>query len=84
VAVRPAQEHASLAEDLDVREALRLGRERGVLGSASALLARAGAAERAEGKDAVVPVAPDDAERVPADLGQLLDVGRFAGHGGRR
>ena len=81
MAVRPAQEDAPLAEDLDVREALRVRRERCIPGPARALLARARAAERAEGQDAVVPVAPDHAERVPSDLRQLLDVGRVAGHG---
>jgi len=84
VAIGPAEEHAALTEHLDVREALRLRRERRVVAPARAHIARAGAAQRAEGEDAVVPVAPDDAERVPSDLGQLFDLGRFAGHGWRR
>jgi len=75
VPVAPAEEEAPVAEHLDAREALRLGRQIQHLRRRRAGLAGAGAAEVPEGEDAVVPVPPQHTERVAADLGQLLDVG---------
>jgi len=74
VPVAPAEEETPVAEHLDAREALRLGRQIH-LRRRRAGLARAGAAEVPEGEDAVVPVPPQHTERVAPDLGQLLDAG---------
>src|SRR5581483_11567048 len=76
VPVGPLEEDAPVAERLDAHETLRLGRDGGVA-PRDARLARAGAAERRVGEDAVVAVGPLDAERVAPDLGEPLDVGRL-------
>ena len=76
--VAPAEEEAPVAEHLDAREALRLGRQIH-LRRRRAALAGAGAAEVPEGEDAVVPVPPEHTERVAPDLGQLLDVSGVRG-----
>ncbi len=86
VVVRPAEEDALLADRVDAHQALGVGREGVVRREPAAGVARAGAAEAPVGEDAVVPVAPQDAERVAADLAQLLDVGglgRPRGHSQR-
>ena len=78
--VGPAEEHAPIAEELGMRQTLRVRFRRLVRGPGRARLAGARAPERPERKDAVVVVAPHDAERVPAHLGELLDVRRVPGH----
>ena len=76
VTVRPADEEAPVAEDLEVHGALGLGRERRLRGRGSADVAWTGAAQVPVRQDALVPVGPLDAQRVAPDLLQPLDVSR--------
>src|SRR5262245_13486684 len=79
VAVGPAQEDALLAQQLDADRLLGGGRRGRSPVAVGAGITGACTADRAVGQDAVVPVAPLDAERVAPDLLQTRDP-RVRGH----
>jgi hypothetical protein len=76
VAVGPLEEDALLPEQLHLGEALGGSVERRLGIARGARVAGAGGTERAERQDAVVPIAPLDAEGIAADGLQPLDVCR--------
>jgi hypothetical protein len=71
VAVGPADEDAASAQYVDQRRLRGFGRR--LRRRALALLARAGATDVPVREDAVVTVAPLDAERVATHLRELVD-----------
>ena len=80
--VRPAKKEAAATEQVDERGLLGGGLE-GAGRGPGACLARAGGADRPEGQDALVPVAPVDAQGVASHLRELVDadsVRRALGH----
>src|SRR5262249_46358760 len=82
VAIGPAQEDALLAQQLDAHRLLGGGCRGSRRAAGRAGIARAGPADRPVGKDAVVPVAPLNSQRVAPDLLQATDA-RALGHGSR-
>src|SRR5262249_54950063 len=78
VPVRPGDEHGLVAEKLHPHRLLRLLWKRRGTVCAGARVARTGLPDRPVRDDAVVAVAPFDAERVAPDLLQALDVRPFA------
>src|SRR4030095_5398564 len=74
VPVRPGDEDGLLTEQLDPHRLLRVGWDGRVARGGLARLARADVSDRAVRDDAVVSVAPLDAQRVPSHLLEALDM----------
>src|SRR5690348_17791081 len=73
VPVAPAEIDAPIADELGVRQTLAFGAGRFDRFALRARLARTSRAQVPERQDAVVSIGPHHAERVAADLAQLLD-----------